>query len=126
MITAREFGAYTTVGTTAAGVNMAFVAGAVPLGLSPLVANAVGFVIGFLLGFAGHVRWSFPAVGRPVAPAMGRFAALSILGFGLNEVAYAATLGYTSLDYRLALLLVITGLGLLKLVISKYWAFAHS
>lgn len=126
MITAREFGAYTTVGTTAAGVNMAVVVGAVPLGFSPLVANAVGFVISFLLGFAGHARWSFPAAGRPVAPAMRRFALVSLLGFGLNEAAYAGTLVLTTLDYRLALLLVIAGLGLLKLVVSKYWAFAHS
>ena len=66
MIGAREFTAFTAVGTAAAGVNLCVVAGTVPLGVSPLVANVVGFLVAFALSFIGHARWSFPATGRPV------------------------------------------------------------
>lgn len=115
---------FTTVGTATACVNLAVVAMAVPLGVSPLAANLFGFCVSFVLGFIGHARWSFPAAGRPVGTALRRFAALSVLGFGLNEAAYAGTLSWTELDYRVALAAVISGLGLLKLLASKHWAFA--
>ncbi|RPI59977.1 MAG: GtrA family protein [Lysobacterales bacterium] len=124
MIRAREFTLFTIVGTSAAGVNLAVVAGTVPFGVSPLVANVIGFLLAFVLSFVGHARWSFPAVGRPVGLALRRFAVLSVLGFGCNEACYAGALSWTELDYRLALVVVITILGLLKLLASKHWAFA--
>lgn len=126
MVKLREFSIFTVVGTAATGLHMGVVATSVPFGLSPLVANAVGFVFSFTLGFIGHARWSFPAAGRPVAPALTRFATLSVLGFGLNEAAYAGVLRWTPFDYRIALLFIITTLGLVKLLASKHWAFAHS
>ena len=107
MIGAREFTAFTAVGTTAAGLNLGVVAGTVPLGVSPLVANVVGFLLAFALSFIGHARWSFPATGRPVGLALRRFALLSVAGFALNEVCYAVALTWTELDYRLALFVVI-------------------
>jgi putative flippase GtrA len=124
MIRVRELAAFTTVGTAAAGVNLAVVAGSVPFGVSPLLANVLGFSVAFILSFIGHARWSFPAVGRPVGLALRRFAALSVLGFGLNEACYAGALTWTELDYRVALIAVIASIGLLKLLASKHWAFA--
>ena len=124
MIRARELFVFTVVGTAATGLHMVVVASTVPAGLSPLVANVLGFFGSFAVGFVGHARWSFPAAGRPVVPALRRFAALSVLGFGLNEVFYAGTLLWTRLDYRLALFAVIVSLGLAKLLASKHWVFA--
>jgi putative flippase GtrA len=124
MIRPREFATFTIVGTAAAGLNLVVVAGTVPLGVSPLVANVVGFLLAFALSFVGHARWSFPAAGRSVGLALRRFAALSVLGFGLNEACYAGALSWTQLDYRLALVAIVTCLGLLKLLASKHWAFA--
>lgn len=123
MIRAREFSIFTLVGTIAAGLHVAVVAGSVPFGWSPLAANLLAFVFSFSLSFWGHARWSFPAAGRPVAVALKRFAVLSIVVFGLNEVAYAGVLAWTPLDYRSALVLVFASLGLLKLLVSKHWAF---
>jgi hypothetical protein len=54
-----------------------------------------------------------------------RFAVLSLLGFGLTEAAYAGALEWTTVDYRVSLLLVIVALACLKLLASKHWAFAH-
>lgn len=123
MVRVREFTTFTVVGTAAATVNLAVVAGTVPLGLSPLLANVIGFLLAFALSFLGHARWSFPAVGRPVGMALRRFAVISVLGFGLNEACYAGALSWTELDYRLALVFVVSILGLFKLLASKHWAF---
>ena len=103
---------------------MGVVAGTVPLGVSPLVANVVGFLLAFALSFMGHARWSFPATGRPVGPALRRFALLSVAGFGLNEAVLRRRVDLDELDYRLALFVVIASLGIVKLLASKHWAFA--
>jgi len=105
---------------------LAVVAVAVPLGLAPLVANAVGFAVSFAWCFFGHSRWTFPAEGRDVAVAARRFAIVSLVSFGLTEAAYAVVLQATTIDYRLSLFLVIVTLSLLKLLASKHWAFASA
>jgi putative flippase GtrA len=122
----REVGVFTAVGTTATAINLGVVAVAVPLGLSPLVANVVGFVISFVWSFFGHARWTFPAEGRDVGIALQRFAVVSVLGFGLTEAAYAGALQWTSVDYRLLLFLIIVALAGGKLLASKHWAFARA
>ena len=123
MIRARELAAFTAVGTAAACLNLAVVAGLVPRGVPPLVANVIGFFASFVWGFVGHARWTFPAVGRPVATALRRFAVLSLAGFALNELFYAGVLQWTALDYRLALIAALACVGLVKLLASKHWAF---
>jgi putative flippase GtrA len=121
----REVGTFTAVAATATAINLAVVSVAVPLGMSPLVANAVGFVVSFAWSFHGHARWTFPSARRDAAVALPRFAAISLLGFALNEAAYAGALRWTSIDYRLSLFLVILALGMGKLLASKHWAFAR-
>jgi putative flippase GtrA len=125
MVRARELGCFTAVGTTGTAVNLATVSAVVPLGLSPLLANAVGFSLSFVWCFFGHARWTFPAERRDLGIALRRFAAVSLLSFALTEVAYAGALQWTSVDYRVALFLVIVTLACLKLLASKHWAFAH-
>lgn len=124
MIQARELGAFTVVGTAATGVQLAVVAAGVPLGLSPLGANALGFFASFVVSFVGHARWSFPLERDSIPPALRRFAVLQLLSFWLNEACYAAALRFTTLDYRVALLAVIVLLAALQLLASKHWAFA--
>lgn len=125
MIRVRELSAFTAVGTTATAVNLSTVAVAVPLGLAPLTANAIGFLLSFAWSFVGHARWTFPAEGRDVGVALQRFAVVSLLGFGATEAAYAGALEWTTVDYRVSLFLVILVLGACKLLASKHWAFAR-
>jgi putative flippase GtrA len=124
MISPREFGAFTAVGTTATGVHLSVVASGVPLGISPLLANVVGFFFSFAVSFAGHARWSFPIGRKDVPWAMRRFAVVSVLTFGLNELCYAGALRWTAVDYRLALFGIILSIAGLKMLVSKHWAFA--
>jgi putative flippase GtrA len=98
----------------------------VPLGMAPLGANVVGFLLSFAWCFFGHARWTFRAHGRDLGVALHRFAIISLLSFGLTEAGYAAVLAWTIVDYRVALLLVVQTLAVAKLLASKYWAFARS
>ena len=121
----REVVAFGAVGATAFLVHFAVVAATVPLGLAPLVANVLGFLAAFAVSFVGHGRWSFPAEGRPVAPALKRFAVVAVGGFVLNESAYAVLLRETMLDYRLALFIVLSAVAGLTWLAGRYWAFAR-
>jgi len=121
----REVVAFGAVGGTAFLVHFAVVAVAVPLGVAPLLANVFGFLAAFAVSFVGHARWSFPADGRPVAAALKRFAVVAVSGFVLNESAYAVLLRTTSLDYRLALFIVLCAVAGLTWLAGRYWAFAH-
>jgi putative flippase GtrA len=124
MISPREFGAFTAVGTTATAVHLSVVAGSVPLGVSPLLANVVGFFVSFVVSFLGHARWSFPIGRDDFPPAIRRFAVVSVLTFALNELCYAGALRWTEYDYRLALFAIILSIAGLKMLVSKHWAFA--
>jgi putative flippase GtrA len=106
-------------------VNLSVVALVVPLGMAPLAANVVGFLLSFTWCFFGHARWTFPARGRDLGVALRRFAVISLLSFALTETGYAAVLAWTSVDYRVALLLVVQSLAVAKLLASKFWAFAR-
>ena len=105
---------------------MAAVSTAVPLGMTPLSANMVGFLLSFVWSFFAHARWTFPAQGRDVGVALWRFAVVSVFSFGLTELVYAGALEWTNVDYRLSLFLVIVTLSLGKLLASKHWAFARA
>jgi putative flippase GtrA len=124
MISPREFSVFTVVGTTATAVHLSVVAGGVPLGLSPLLANVVGFFFSFAVSFIGHALWSFPIGRKDVPSAIRRFAVVSVLAFGLNELCYAGALRWTEFDYRLALFGIILSIAGLKMLVSKHWAFA--
>ncbi len=121
----RELVAFGFVGASAFLVHFGVVASIVPLGVPPLAANVVGFLVAFTVSFAGHGRWSFPAEGRPVRPALRRFAVVAVSGFVVNESVYALLLRFTRLDYRFALLLVLAGVAVLTWLAGRYWAFAH-
>ncbi len=120
----RELAAFGIVGGTAFAVHLGVVTLLVPHGVPPLIANVVAFLTAFAVSFLGHARWSFPAAGRAVAPALMKFAVVAIGGFALNEAAYAALLAWTSLDYRAALFLVLAGVAGLTFFAGRQWAFA--
>jgi putative flippase GtrA len=120
----RGFAAFGAVGAAAFAVHFAVVAMLVPRGLPPLVANVAAFVVAFAVSFAGHARWSFPAAGRPVLPALAKFASVALAAFALNEACYAALLLWTRLGYRTALVLVLVGVAAFTYVAGRRWAFA--
>lgn len=125
MIRARELGKFTAVGTTATVLNLVTVTALVPIGVPPLAANVLGFLLSFIWSFFGHSRWTFPAEGRDAPTAVRRFAVVSVVSFTLTELLYAGVLEWTTVDYRLSLYLVILTVAGAKLLASKHWAFAR-
>ncbi|BEV73696.1 MULTISPECIES: GtrA family protein [unclassified Paludibacterium] len=94
-----------------------------PLGLAPLLANIVGFLVAFQVSYWGHRQLTFGQVSVPHHQALPRFFGIACLSFAVNESLYALLLRYTPLDYRVALLIVLFTVAALTFVLSKLWAF---
>jgi putative flippase GtrA len=114
-----RFGA---VGLAATCVHWSTVAITVPLGLHPLQANVVAFLIAFNVSYWGHRRWTFNAV-RPHRSALPRFLLTACSSFSLNQTMFYLFLTYTTLDYRVSLLIVLACVSALTFVVSRQWAF---
>lgn len=111
------------IGISALCVHWTVVALLVPLGLVPLLANIVAFVIAFQVSYWGHRRWTFAAYTLSHAQTLPRFMAVSGLSFVLNEFLYFLLLEYTALDYRVALFIVLATVAALTFLLSRQWAF---
>ncbi len=121
----RELFWFGAVGLSAMAVHLASVALVlVPLGLSPLVANVIAFLIAFQVSHAGHRRFTFSHHDAPASQSRWRFFAVASASFIVNELMYAALLRFTSLDYRVALFIVLVLVAALTFVSSRTWAFA--
>ncbi len=121
----RELFWFAAVGLTAMAVHLGAVALVlVPLGLSPLVANVIAFLIAFQVSHAGHHRFTFSHQQAPVAQSRWRFFAVACTSFAVNELMYAALLRWTALDYQLALFIVLVLVAALTFASSRAWAFA--
>ena len=121
----RELFWFAAVGLSAMAVHLASVALVlVPLGLSPLVANVIAFLIAFQVSHAGHRRFTFSHHDAPASQSRWRFFAVACFSFAVNELMYAALLRFTTLDYRVALFIVLVLVAALTYVSSRAWAFA--
>jgi putative flippase GtrA len=121
----RELFWFGIVGVTAMLVHLGSVSLLlVPLGLSPLVANVLGFLLAFQVSHAGHHKLTFGAAGAPASRSRVRFFLVALLSFVINELMYAALLHFTHLDYRLALAMVLIAVAALTFFSARNWAFA--
>lgn len=120
----RELFWFGVVGISALLVHFASVAWVlVPLGLAPLLANLLGFLLAFQVSYWGHRVQTFRATGVPHRQALPRFFAVACLSFAVNEGLYALLLQHTALGYRPALLLVLVLVAGMTFVLGKLWAF---
>jgi putative flippase GtrA len=97
----------------------------VPLGLAPLVANVLAFLIAFQISHAGHRRLTFQSSSSaPASQSRLRFFAVALASFALNELMYWVLLRYTNLDYRLALAIVLVLVSAVTFFLARNWAFS--
>jgi putative flippase GtrA len=117
--------AFVLVGGVAAGVHLLVVMLAVELRhVPPAYANVIAFAVAFLVSYAGHRRYTFGA-GRGVADSMGKWLAVSIAGFLLNQALYVAALRlFPDWSYLLLLAGVTVLVALCSFFLGKLWAFA--
>jgi len=122
----RQLFWFGVVGVSAMLVHLATVALVlVPLGVPPLLANCAGFQV----SHAGHRRFTFQDGSESASLSSAstsrlRFFGVALASFGINELLYALLLRYTTLDYRLALALVLVLVAALTFVLARNWAFA--
>lgn len=121
----RELFWFGVVGVTAMLVHLGSVSLLlVPLGLPPLVANGVGFLLAFQVSHAGHHKLTFGTAQAPASRSRWRFFLVAVISFAVNELMYAALLHFTDLDYRVALAIVLVAVAALTFVSARNWAFA--
>ena len=95
-------------------------------GWQPLAANVLGWLVAFIVSFAGHHRLTFRGHGAAPGPAAVRFFAISAGGFAVNEAAYALLLAWSDLRYDVVLAGVLLAVAALTYLLSRHWAFARS
>lgn len=121
----REALCFIAVGVSALITHWLVVVLLVPLlGLHPLLANVVAFLVAFNVSYFGHRHLTFQASERTHRQTLPRFATVAASSFLLNEALYWALLSYTSLRYDIAMLLVLGSVAVLTYVLGKFWAFA--
>lgn len=95
----------------------------VPLGMRPLVANVVAYLLAFQVSYWGHRVKTFEAGHLPHSQTLPRFFTVATLSFLLNEALYFLLLHFTTLDYRIALLIVLFTVAVVTFVLSRLWVF---
>lgn len=93
------------------------------LQLTPLLANVAGWLIAFVVSFAGHYTLTFRHQKAPLGQALRRFFLVSAAGFGINEAAYAWLLHATDLKYDILLALILVGIAIMTFFLGRLWAF---
>ena len=116
---------FAVVGVTAMLVHLGTVSLMfVPWGIHPLAANVLGFLIAFQVSHAGHRAFTFTTSSASVSHTRLRFFAVAAGSFLVNEALYAALLHFTTLDYRVALAIVLVVVAALTFFLARNWAFA--
>jgi len=93
------------------------------LHMVPLVGNAGGYFLGLATSYAGQSRLTFRH-SRDRREPWVRFVLTSLSGFALNTALYAALLHFTTLDYRIALGLVLVLVAVITFFVMRHWVFA--
>lgn len=114
---------FSLVGVTALLVHWLVVLLLVSLGWAALLANCYGFAVAFSVSYLGHRRWTFETFETAHSMSLPRFILMSLSGFMLNETLFYLLLKFTSLNYQLALFLVLGIVALLTFSVSKFWVF---
>ena len=91
--------------------------------LWPELANALGFVIAFMVSFAGHRLLSFKDARTTVATSLRRFGVTALAGFASNEIVFVLLLRGLALPSLLALFLALLFAAGQTFVLSRFWAF---
>ena len=125
--TAIRLACFIAVGCAAALTHLGVVVMLVSRhGQLPLVANVVGWLVAFVVSFAGHWLLTFRSQQAPLWRSAGRFFGVSAAGFATNEVAYALLLQWSSWRYDVVLALVLVGVAVITYLLSSRWAFRGS
>lgn len=115
---------FVVVGGSAAATHLLVVGLLVQaLGLQPLVANVLAFLVAFVVSYNGHVLLTFSQTNARGWATMARFFSVSCLSFVCNELLYMAVLHWLHWHYFWGLACVLVFVAVGTFVLSKFWAF---
>ncbi len=116
---------FVLVGGCAAATHLAVVALLVQrVGMAPLHANVLAFLVAFVVSYNGHALFTFVQAGAQGWAVAGKYFAVACASFVANELLYWVALHWLHWHYfwSLALVLVLVAVG--TFVFAKFWAFA--
>ena len=118
-----------TVGGLATAVHLSLFVLCIELaGMQPFWANFPAFAVALVIGFAGHLRWTFPHQDRTGTNSWPlpfvKFAATAVFGLLLNSLIVFGIVDTFGLGYGYAMTLMATVTPGAVFTLSKFWAFA--
>ncbi len=95
-------------------------------GMDPNLAWTIGFLAAVLVGYVVHSRWSFRGHGRRdnLARTGGRFLAVSLVSFGLNQLWVFLLVRELALPLWAPYPLVLGATPLIVFSLNRRWVFA--
>ncbi len=115
---------FVLVGGAAAATHLLAMAFWVALvGMAPLAANGLAFLLAFWVSYWGHARLTFAPTGARGARTVLRYFLVAGLSFAANELLYALALRWLPWHYLASLLLVLLLVAVGTFALSKLWAF---
>lgn len=117
--------AFLSVGALAAGMHYVVAIISHALGLSPAIANWLGFACAFPVSYIGHRHWSFRGTQSSHHQAFPKFLTVALLGFFGNQALLWCGLHWTAWPFWLVLALVMVLVAASTYVLSRFWAFRH-
>ena len=87
------------------------------------LANTSGFLVAFLVSFAGHRLLSFRDAGTTLGQSFLRFAVTAVAGFACNALVFSSLLRLLACPDWFALGSAIVIAALQTFVLSRFWAF---
>ena len=99
----------------------------VPIGITPLNANILGFLTAFGVSYLGHSKLTFKKESllsrKEKVAEIIKFFGVALTGFFMNQALFFALLSYTSLGLNLSLGITLILVSGLTFILSKFWAF---
>ena len=114
---------YAVVGVIGTAIHFGVLAVLVELAaLDAVLASAAGFLVTLMVSYVLNHRWTFES-SAPHGATFGRYAAVSLLGLGLNSMIMYLAVNIFGLWYILAQALVVIVVPAVNYTLNRSWTF---
>ena len=94
--------------------------------ISPNGANCGAFLVAFLVGFTGHLNYTFHHQNeeKDWKPKLMKWFATSVAGFAFNQTIFVLGISWIGVKYYVLVWIIATGLVTVgTFMLAKFWAF---
>jgi putative flippase GtrA len=112
------------VGVAATLTHMLFALVALnQLGLAPIPANLIGFLVAFAVSFGGHSYWTFRGHGAAVKTSLVRLLIVAVFSLLLNNAVLWLLVEQTLLSDDISIIIAVLVVPPVTYLLSKFWVF---